>query len=181
MTQDDPILHPNVLIIGYGNISRADDGVAFHVARLLRERAGKPPLDLDSDGLDELGESPHVICVQQLVPEMTELIAEHDIVVFIDAHMGEIYPEPVRIDTVEAKTSAGFTSHIVNPGTMIAMAGLLYGNSPQAYLVSVRGYDFDFGTSLSPETATLAEEAVEHVWNLICIPNGNYSTQAHRL
>jgi len=128
---------------------------------------GRIPLDPESDGLDDLGASPHVICVHQLTPELVEMLAKHDIVVFVDAHVGEKYPEPLRIVSVEAKPSVGFVSHIISPGTIIAMAEILYGQTPQAYLVSVRGHDFDFGTTLSPETQALVDEAVEHVWNLI--------------
>ena len=159
--------YPQALVIGYGNSSRKDDGVGFCVASRLRERTGRLPLDLESDGLDDLGESPHVIFVHQLTPELVELIAQHDVVVFVDAHVGEVYPEPIRIVGVEAKPSVGFVSHVISPGTIIAMAGALYGQAPQAYLVSVRGHDFDFGTTLSPETQALVDEAVEHVWNLI--------------
>ncbi|MCG2769592.1 MAG: hydrogenase maturation protease [Anaerolineae bacterium] len=159
--------YPQALVIGYGNCSRKDDGVGFCVASRLRERTGRTPLDPESDGLDDLGASPHVICVHQLTPELVEMLAKHDIVVFVDAHVGEMYPEPIRIVGVEAKPSVGFVSHVISPGTIIAMAGILYGQTPQAYLVSVRGHDFDFGTTLSPETQALVDEAVEHVWNLI--------------
>jgi len=162
--------YPRALVIGYGNYSRKDDGVGLSVARRLRERVGKPPLELDCDGLDDMGESPHVVCVQQLAPELTELIAEHDIVVFVDAHMGEAYPDPIRITDVAPKPSTTFASHVISPGTIIAMANALYGQLPQAYLVSVRGHDFDFGTELSPETQALVDEAVEHVWGLIFEP-----------
>ncbi|MCG2769889.1 MAG: hydrogenase maturation protease [Anaerolineae bacterium] len=167
MTTNETACYPQALVIGYGNYSRKDDGVGFCVASRLRERTGRIPLDPESDGLDDLGASPHVICVHQLTPELAELLAEHDVVVFVDAHMGEVYPEPIRIVGVEAKPSVGFVSHVISPGTIIAMAGILYGQAPQAYLVSVRGHDFDFGTTLSPETQALVEEAVEHVWNLI--------------
>ena len=168
MTKAETVYYPQTLVIGYGNCSRKDDGVGFCVASRLLERAGKSPLDPESDGLDDLGESPHVICVHQLTPELAELLSEHDVVVFVDAHMGNAYPEPIRIASVEAKPSVSFASHIISPGMIIAMAGILYGRRPQAYLVSVRGHDFDFGTTLSPETAALVDEAVEHVWNLIC-------------
>ena len=167
MTMSKTACYPQALVIGYGNDSRKDDGVGFFVACRLQERAGGRPLDFESDGLDDLGDSPHVICVHQLTPELVELIAQHDVVVFVDAHVGEVFPEPLRIVAVETKPSVGFVSHIISPGTIIAMAEALYGQAPQAYLVSVRGHDFDFGTTLSPETQALVEEAVEHVWNLI--------------
>jgi len=167
MTTKRAACYPQALVVGYGNYSRRDDGVGVRVASRFRERAGKFPLDPESDGMDELGDSPHVICVHQLTPELSELLSEHDLVIFVDAHMGDVFPEPIRIVSVEAKASAGFASHIISPGTLVAMTGAIYGRMPQAYLVSVRGHDFDFGDDLSSETQALVEEAVEHVWSLI--------------
>jgi len=97
-------------------------------------------------------------------------------VVFVDAHVEDVYPEPRRIVGLEEKPSVGFVSHVINPGTIIAIAGTLYGQAPQAYLVSVRDHDSDFCTCLSPETQTLVDEAVEYVGNLIFEPRPRIKT-----
>ena len=43
------------LVIGFGNIDRADDGVAFYVINALRRRLGQKPLSEEDTGLEELG------------------------------------------------------------------------------------------------------------------------------
>ena len=43
------------LIIGFGNVYRRDDGVAFVVLNAVRERLGRPLLDTEDDGFDDLG------------------------------------------------------------------------------------------------------------------------------
>jgi hypothetical protein len=41
------------------------------------------------------------------------------------------------------------------------MCQTLYGKTPQAVLLSVRGYQFEFERQLSPETTALVPEALE--------------------
>ena len=48
-------LMPRTLVVGYGNIDRADDGVAYSVVNALRERLGQKALSEDDSGLEELG------------------------------------------------------------------------------------------------------------------------------
>ena len=60
---------PRILVIGYGNPDRGDDGAALHVVNRLREHLGQPPLDEDDGGLADLGRDTAVF-VPQLVPEL---------------------------------------------------------------------------------------------------------------
>ena len=45
---------PRTLIIGFGNLDRADDGVAFYVINALRRRLGQKALSEEDTGLEEL-------------------------------------------------------------------------------------------------------------------------------
>jgi molybdopterin-guanine dinucleotide biosynthesis protein A len=45
---------PRTLIIGYGNLERADDGVAYHAVNALRQRLGQKALSEDETGLQGL-------------------------------------------------------------------------------------------------------------------------------
>ena len=62
-----------VLVIGYGNPLRGDDGIGRHAAELL---AGDPPLD-----------GAEVLTSHQLVPELAEDISRASLVVLIDASL----------------------------------------------------------------------------------------------
>ena len=46
---------------------------------------------------------------------------------------------------------------------MLALLKALYGKEPDAQLVSVRGYDFDFHRSLSGQTRETSERAVTYI------------------
>lgn len=151
------------LIIAYGNPSRRDDGVGFHVLNALRKQLGRAPLSLEEDGTDELGGRIDTICLHQLAPELAELVAEYDVVVFIDAHVPNAYPELIREELVGNECSIGPVTHHMKPEMIMAVVRALYGKAPKAWLISVRGHDFDFGMELSPQTAALVEEAAERV------------------
>ena len=151
-----------VLIIGYGNPDREDDGVAWHILQGVAKRLGRPAPDLDTGGLDQLGQSPDLLFVLQLTPELSELIADYDFVCFIDAHTGA-YPEDLRFDSINAEFQTSPFTHHMTPQTCLTLAKTVYGRMPQASVVSVRGHRFGFSQALSTQTALLAEEASERV------------------
>lgn len=152
-----------VLVIGYGNPSRQDDGVGLAVVNGLRERAGRRPLDEGEDGYDELGGDADTLFLQQLNPELAELIAEYDELVLVDAHFGA-YVELVHRTILEPLVTPAIVSHHFRPETLLALARELYGHAPRAELLSVRGFSFDFTTELSPATAEGVAEVVDMLW-----------------
>jgi len=154
------------LIIGYGNIYCRDDGVAFHVINLLRQRAGLPALQPDDDGFDGLGHPVDTVLLHQLVPEIVSLLAQYEQVVFVDAHQGTI-PDEVRV--VEVLEEFGFhaVTHHMSPGMLLALARRDSQPVPRAHLVSVRGDDFDFGLGLSEPCRRRAELAVKIVLEML--------------
>jgi hydrogenase maturation protease len=151
-----------VLIIGYGNPDREDDGVAWHILQGVAKRLERPAPDLDTGGLDQLGQSPDMLFVLQLTPELSELIADYDFVCFIDAHTGA-YPEDLRFDSITAEFQTSPFTHHMTPQTCLTLAQTVYGGMPQASVVSVRGHQFGFSHALSTQTALLAEEASKRV------------------
>jgi len=150
------------LVLGFGNIFRRDDGGAFAVLNALRERLGRPPLDIDDDGFDDLGQAIDTVLLHQLVPELAEVAAPYDQLIFVDAHVSAI-EEPVRQEELEACFRSATVSHQLHPCTLLALVEQMHGQAPRGALISVRGYDFDFGEGLSEETAALVPEAVERI------------------
>jgi hydrogenase maturation protease len=153
---------PSILIIGYGNASRRDDGVAFHILSHLRACLGLPERPLDEE-VDDPAERPAMIVGHQLGPELVELIVKYDIVVFVDAHTEGTGWEPVHWQEITPSLRSGMVSHHLKPGTLLALCDSIYGHSPRGYALSVLGTDFDFGDDLAPETATRAAQAVERL------------------
>jgi hydrogenase maturation protease len=160
------------LVIGYGNPSRRDDGVAFVIVNALRRRLGAQPLEGNQDGFDDLGQALDTLFLQQLMPELAETLALYDRVIFLDAHVG-VFPETIRRVTLEANPDRAIVSHHVKPAGLIEIARRLYGRAPSAELISVRGFDFDFGEELSPATAEAAAQAAEEIWQSVRSVTGN--------
>jgi hydrogenase maturation protease len=154
------------LVIGYGNPSRRDDGVGLAVVNGLRARLGRRPLVEGEDGYDELGSAVDTLFLQQLMPELAETLADYEHVWFVDAHVGVI-PDLVRRVRLHPGFDPASVSHHLKPESLLALACQLYGRAPQAELYSIRGYDFNFGDELSPETAAGARQVVVELGSLI--------------
>jgi hydrogenase maturation protease len=153
----------NILLVGYGNLDREDDGVAWHILSHLAEKRGAVVRDLDTfDEAPGDADGLHLLYTLQLTPELAEVVAGYDAVCFIDAHTGS-YAEDVRVAHLEAGFQTSPFTHHMTPETCLALAKSLYGESPKAIVVSVRGYRFGFSRQLSQETAALALEAARRI------------------
>ena len=155
-----------ILLIGYGNVYCRDDGVAFYVINLFRQRLGLAVLQTDEDGLDGLGHSFDTILLHQLVPEIGSVVVRYQHVVFIDAHKGVI-PDDVRVVEVQEELSFHAVTHHMSPGMLLATARQTHHFAPKAHLVSVKGENFDFGLGLTEPCRLRAEVAVEKILELI--------------
>ncbi len=156
------MLRPRILILGYGNPDREDDGVAWHILQGLADYLGRDSLNTETGGWDQLGDSPDLLFVLQLTPELAELIADYDRICFVDAHTGD-YPEELRFESIPAEFQTSPFTHHMTPQTCLVLAKTLHGHAPQGIVVSVRGYQFGFSHTLSPRTAELAGEAVKRI------------------
>jgi hydrogenase maturation protease len=159
-----------VLVCGFGNLYRRDDGVGRAVVNGVRCRLGHGPLESLDDGFGDLGHRVDTVMLHQLVPELAETVADYDLVVFVDAHVADI-TEPLQEEWVEPLCrSSSFVSHQTHPSTVLEFAERMYDRAPKAVMLSLRGYDFDFGEGLSLETAALVPLAVERILTLCIEP-----------
>jgi hydrogenase maturation protease len=154
-----------LLLIGYGNPDREDDGVAWHILRALTEKLG---LDAPASYEDEFPESEHIDFAfhLQLTPEMAEDITDYEYVCFIDAHTGSI-PEPVRLIKVESEFQHSPFTHHLTPQSLMSMCETIYKKKPDAALLSVLGHRFLFTRQLSENTSQLVPQAVDLIWDWI--------------
>ena len=150
------------LIIGYGNIDRADDGVAYEVINALRRRRGQEMLDEENTGLEALGAEVDSIFLSQLTPELMELLCGYDRVVFVDAHVYEGIDD-LHCATVSPEYAPASLTHHLTPGMLLAMIKAVYRREPVGHLVSIRGYDFGFHRNLSAGTRALVGQAVDYL------------------
>jgi hydrogenase maturation protease len=154
------------LIVGYGNADRQDDGVAWHVLSGIARSLGRPVPDAPEEGFFPEGQETDLWYTLQLAPEMSEDFARYERICFVDAHTGNI-AEEVLLQPVEASQASSAFTHHLTPAACLALTQTLYGKSPEAKLLSIRGYKFGFARELSPETAALAEQAEQVLWDWI--------------
>jgi len=145
-----------LLVIGYGNTLRSDDGVGKVVVERLE--AKRPSADLQ------------FLACHQLLPEHAELLSQADRVIFIDAAAGAP-PGAIAVRELTAVSEDNpALIHDITPQTLLAYAQLLYGRAPEAYLITVNGYSFAYGDSLTKEmTAVLPKllfQVVESIGDL---------------
>jgi hydrogenase maturation protease len=157
------------LIIGFGNLDRADDGVAYYVINALRLRLGQKALSEEDTGLEDLGAPIDSIFLSQLAPELMDTLVEYGQVVFVDAHVYEAMDALHCAPVLPEYTPATFTHHLT-PGMLLAMLKALHHHEPIGHLVSIRGYDFDFHRDLSRDTKVLVEPAVKYILQLLKSP-----------
>jgi hydrogenase maturation protease len=157
----------SVLLVGYGNSSRRDDGVAEHILRRLFARLGLDPEGLMMDDDIEQRQGLGAILVHQLAPELAELAWRYDVLVFIDAHVAGVDWEPVEWQAIEPTVQGGMSGHHLKPGVILSLSETLYGRRPAAYMLSVLGHNFDFGETLTAETSDLADQAVDRLVGLV--------------
>jgi hydrogenase maturation protease len=149
-------------VIGFGNVYRRDDGAGFALLNSVRERLGRPPLGLDDDGYDDRGHRVDTLLLHQLVPELAEEVVPYDLVIFVDAHVGQI-PELVYEEELDICYKSATVTHTLHPCSVLALTQELHGHCPRGVLISIRGYDFEFGEGLSEDTAALLPQATDRV------------------
>ena len=138
----------STLVVGYGNPGRLDDGLGPALAEAIDELS-LPGVTVDVD--------------YQLTVELAATAAEYDIVVFVDADVSG--PEPFWVKRAEAAESGlGFSSHSLQPADVLALVRDLFQAEPQAYILGVRGYEFnEFGETLSAGAQRNLKAAVDYL------------------
>jgi hydrogenase maturation protease len=155
-----------VLVVGFGNAYRRDDGVGRAVVNALRQALGQPALDLQDDGFAELGREVDTVVAHQLVPEFAELLGPYALAIFVDARVGE-GTTPLSEAPIAPIPHSSSVSHHLHPGTLLDLGRRIHGHAPEGVLISLEGHDFDFGEALSPKTASLVPQAVARILALI--------------
>ncbi|NOG53784.1 MAG: hydrogenase maturation protease [Planctomycetes bacterium] len=139
----------NVLVFGFGNPGRCDDGLG--PAFVERVRASS--------------DAPRAVVIEtyseyQLQVEDADLISRYDVVVFVDASVS--CADPFELTTVVPREDHSFTTHSVSPGAVLAMArGYFNADDTQAFVLGIRGHEFDrFEEALSEQAQSNLDAAV---------------------
>jgi hydrogenase maturation protease len=145
-----PESEAKILVIGFGNTLRRDDGVGQHVAAAISAR--------DLPGLTSLA-------VHQLTPELAAPLSRAELAILIDARLSQ--SREVEVLSVEPWETGGMSGHVSNPRSLLSLTQTLYGRYPRTWLVSVPVEDVSLGEGLSAIAECGAKEAVDRITLLI--------------
>lgn len=138
---------PHALVIGFGNPLAGDDAAGPEAAARLDGRAGVV-----------------VKIVHQLTPDLAADVAAANRVIFVDAAAGGRVVCSAPIAPVE---DAPAVTHALGPQAVLSLARDVYGRIPPAFLVTIPGYQFSLGRSLSPLTRRAIPAALRAVRRLL--------------
>jgi hydrogenase maturation protease len=130
---------PKILIHGYGNPGREDDGLGCACIEILQKWMEE--VKLDNVKLD---------CDYQLNVEDALTISENDITVFVDASIEDIDDYCLTKVTPEG-SKIEFSMHAVSAAYILDLCNKLYNKEPEVYLLHIKGYEWDFKEAISPK------------------------------
>jgi len=134
--------HKNILVYGYGNPGRQDDGVGPALAEKI-DALNIPGVLTDSN--------------YQLNVEDALEIAKSRAVFFADASVD--CSEPFSFEKVLPSNLIRFTTHTISPDSLIALCNELYGMNVPAYTLAVRGYSWEFNEPITDRAKSNMQEA----------------------
>jgi hydrogenase maturation protease len=130
-----------VLMIGYGNRLRGDDGLGPRAVERLHETHPQ---------------NEAIVC-QQLTPELAEAVSGCRLALFVDASHEGTPGEARKEALLPAAGDASSFTHDLQPSVLLALSEELYGEAPEAILVTGTGARFEGeGMSAAGEAALLA-------------------------
>jgi hydrogenase maturation protease len=138
-----------ILVIGYGNTLRRDDGVGPKVADAVAALA--------LPGVRALAFS-------LLTPELADPVSQARIVIFVDAAVDA--PREVQLRKLAPADSSQIMAHAANPATLLALARDVFGHAPEAWLLTIPVENIGIGEELSAFARRGLETAVEEIKQL---------------
>ena len=132
------------LLLGIGNSARRDDGLGWAFLEAIQK---------EGRFAGELAYR------YQLQVEDADVIRNYENVIFVDAlHRqveGGFYWKPCL-----PVATFGFSTHALDPESVVALCQELYGEAPDAYTLGIQGYTWELEVGLSPEAWKNLEQAL---------------------
>ena len=149
-----------VLVFAWGNPSRGDDALGPALLEMLETRQR------------ENGEFAGVelLCDYQLQVEHALDLQGRRRVLFIDASVST--RAPCELQQLRPEQDASYTTHAMSPAAVLAVYEQICDEPPPpAFMLSIRGYDFELGEELSAQ----ARSNLQQGYALACDFLGNPS------
>ncbi len=141
-----------VLIFGYGNPARGDDGLGPRFIELIQSWQERAQFDTITD--------------YQLQVEHSLDLEHRRQVIFIDASVSAA--APFEFSPVLPARDDSYTSHAMSPAALLAVYEQVCDRAlPTAHILSIRGYEFELGTPISAKAQNNLDQAVEFLQQLL--------------
>ncbi len=145
-----------VLVFAVGNESRGDDALAPLLLRRLDAWLKKEGRSADFELIEDF----------QLQVEHAMDLAGRQMVLFIDAGMDT--PVPYAFYRAQAWDSRTPYSHALAPEAVLAVYPQIYREAPPpAFILCIRGEQFELGSPLSPAAASRLDSAMDFMQQLL--------------
>ena len=126
------------LIFAYGNPSRGDDGLGPAVYEHLQAMQQE----------NDLPHNVELLTDYQLQIEHAVDLEQRDAVLFVDASVS--CTVPYCFQQLQAVQDNSYTTHAMSPAAVLAVYQQInHEEPPAAYLLTIRGYEFALGQSLT--------------------------------
>ena len=135
-----------ILIYGFGNPGRQDDGLGPALIDKL-EAENNSKVDTDSN--------------YQLNIEDAYEISRYKTVIFVDASLS--CKEAFSFYEIEPASEITFTTHEMSPQSVMALCEDLYPNKVTAYILEIKGVEWEFQEGLSSEAKVNLEKAISRL------------------
>jgi hydrogenase maturation protease len=134
------------LLIGIGNTGRSDDGLGW---RFLDEIKKENNADWE------------LIYRYQLNVEDAELVSNANRIIFVDAFNNKL-EKGYAIEDCHPIVGFEYTTHALNPCTVMALCNNLYKSRPGSKVLKIQGYEWGLKEGLSPQAIKNLEKAVSY-------------------
>lgn len=143
-----------ILVYGYGNPGREDDGLGIALASQLQtwaEEKGLTDIQFDNN--------------YQLNIEDADAISANDLVIFADASEEDI--EDFCLSVVDGDGKLSFTTHAASPAYILKLCQELFQKDPLVLLLHIKGYKWEFREGLSERAAENLQAAFRYMIGIL--------------
>jgi len=146
-----------ILIYGYGNPGRQDDGLGnlfVDTVKAWAEEKGLSNISFDSN--------------YQLNIEDAAEISDKDIVIFVDASIEDI--ESFEFEEITPEAKVEFSMHAVSASYVVHLCRDIYQKSPKSFLLHIKGYEWEFMEGITANALKNFEKSFEYLKPMLLNP-----------
>ena len=143
-----------ILIFAYGNPSRGDDALGPQLLEQLENKLSNT----------DLADKVELLTDFQLQIEHSLDLENRQHIVFVDASLNS--ESAFSFQPLQAEKDDSYSSHAMSPSSLLNLHQQLNPDTQyNAYLLAIRGYDFELGKHLSSQAATNLQQSLNYIYN----------------